>query len=175
VPAGWITSLALKLLTLTAPGVPDVYQGSELWDLSLVDPDNRRPVDFDLRAGLLEEVDGLSPEACWERADQGLPKLLVTSRALRLRRRMPDAFAGEYVPLEVEGDKTAHLVAYVRGGRVAVLAPRLVLGLGVSWSDTTVRLPEGRWRDELGGGEIEGGEASVASLLARFPVGLLSR
>ena len=185
-PAGWVTSLALKLLTLTAPGIPDVYQGTELWDLSLVDPDNRRPVDLVKRAELLDGIDRLSPEACWEAAAGGLPKLLVTSRALGLRRRKPEAFAGAHQPLAVDGEKSANLIAYARGGDVVVLAPRLVMGLvestchtrpplGAVWADTTVELPAGTWHDELGGGTTEGGVRAARSLLGAFPVALLSR
>jgi (1->4)-alpha-D-glucan 1-alpha-D-glucosylmutase len=171
---GWMTSLALKLLTLTAPGVPDVYQGTELWDLSLVDPDNRRPVDFDLRFRLLDELEDLSPEAVWERAAEGLPKLLVTSRALRLRRRLPDAFAGRYEALVATGEEAGHLVGYLRGDRVAVLVPRLAMSLR-GWGETTVELPAGSWRHELRGTAVEGGRRRVADLLEGFPVGLLSR
>ena len=88
--AGWMNSLSMKLLALTAPGIPDLYQGSELWDLSLVDPDNRRPVDFELRVRLLEESAAMTVEQAWERLDEGLPKLLLVSllpSAARTRRQ----------------------------------------------------------------------------------------
>jgi (1->4)-alpha-D-glucan 1-alpha-D-glucosylmutase len=129
-PAARKTSLSLLLLTLTAPGVPDTYQGSELWDNRLVDPDNRGPVDFGLRQRLLEETDRMTPAACWERAAEGLPKLLLLSRTLRLRSEAPDAFRGGYRPLRVRGQKADHLLAYARGERVVALAPRLWQGLG---------------------------------------------
>ena len=177
-PAAWITALSMKLLALTVPGVPDLYQGSELWHLRLVDPDNRAPVDFAGRAALLEEVDGVPPEACWARAAEGLPKLLVVSRALRLRRRRPELFAEAHRPLVVAGRGAGHLVAFARGDRLAVLAPRLVLGLGEpepDWGDTTVGLPEGSWHDELRGERVAGGSRRVEELLGPFPVGLLSR
>jgi len=174
--AGWMNSLSMKLLTLTAPGVPDLYQGSELWDLSLVDPDNRRPVDFDLRARLLEESASMSVEEAWRRLDEGLPKLLLVSRALALRRRRPDLFDGaSYQPLQARGKKAAHLVAFMRGGACVTLAPRLVIGLAGGWAETTVQLPVGHWRDQLSGREMEGGEAPVDQVLEAFPVALLTR
>ncbi len=174
---GRINSLSAKLLTLTAPGVPDVYQGSELWDLSLVDPDNRRPVDYRLRARLLAELDGLSPDRVSARADEGLPKLLVVSRALRLRRRRPDLFGPEadYLPLVASGIRAGNLVAFCRGGGAITLAPRLVLGLGGDWNGTEVDIPLGTWRDELTGFETDGGRRRVADLLGRFAVALLVR
>jgi (1->4)-alpha-D-glucan 1-alpha-D-glucosylmutase len=174
-PAWQVTAVAQKLVQLTMPGIPDVYQGSELWELSLVDPDNRRPVDYDLRRRLLAELDTLSPEQVWERADEGLPKLFAVRAALRLRQQRPAAFAGDHAALEVAGGKAPHLVAFVRGGEVITLAPRLVLGLAGDWADTTVRLPAGSWRDELTGERHEAGVLPVAELLGRLPVALLSR
>lgn len=173
-PAARVTSLSLLLLTLTAPGVPDIYQGSELWDNRLVDPDNRGPVDFAGRQRLLDEVDGLTAAACWERAEEGLPKLLLVSRALRLRSEMPDAFRGSYRALEVRGEKADHLIAFERAGEVVTLAPRLCVGLG-SWQETTVELTPGTWRDVLGGASFEGGSVRVANLLHEFPVSLLRK
>jgi (1->4)-alpha-D-glucan 1-alpha-D-glucosylmutase len=177
VTPGRIAALSQKLLCLTAPGVPDVYRGTELWDLSLVDPDNRRPVDFDLRRRLLAELDSLTVDEVLARVGEGLPKLLLVSRTLRLRRSRPDAFGASafFRPLEVSGERSAHLVAFERGGAVVALAPRLVLGLAGNWHDTKVALPAGSWRDELTGCCEEGGERRVAELLGRFPVGLLSR
>jgi (1->4)-alpha-D-glucan 1-alpha-D-glucosylmutase len=175
---GWTASLAQKLVQLTMPGVPDVYQGNELWDLSLVDPDNRRPVDYDLRARLLAELDALPPEraaeVAGERAAEGLPKLLVVSRALRLRNTRPAAFAGSYDPLPVEGGWADRVVAFARGGEVVTVVPRLAVHVD-DWKDTTVTLPPGRWRNALTGDALDGGEARVADLLARFPVALLER
>ena len=176
VEAGRITSLAQALLRLTMPGVPDLYQGTELWDLSLVDPDNRRPVDFALRARLLDELAGLDPAAILARMDEGLPKLHLIARALALRRERADAFAeGAYAPLAVEGTRAAHAVAYARGDAVAVIVPRLVLGLAGEWRDTTVALPDGAWCDRLTGTPLAGGTRRLADVLARFPVALLER
>jgi len=183
VAAGRVNALAMKLLCLTAPGVPDVYQGSELWDLSLVDPDNRRPVDFAAREGLLAELDDLgdaAAEAAWTRRDEGLPKLLVVSRALRLRADRPALFAGgAHEPMPVRGARAEHVVAFCRGGAAATIVPRLALGLGWGsdagpcWEDTTVELPPGEWVDRLTGRPVAGGAAPLADLVAGFPVALL--
>jgi (1->4)-alpha-D-glucan 1-alpha-D-glucosylmutase len=179
VEAGWVNSLAMKLICLTAPGVPDLYQGSELWDLSLVDPDNRRPVDFELRCRLLEELDATGEEAArtaWRRRESGLPKLLLVSRALRLRAERPELFAGgSYEPLPVTGARAAHVIAFWRGGAAATVVPRLTHRLAGDWSGTAVELPPGRWVDRLTSRWQEGGRAPVAELLADFPVALLER
>ncbi|WP_083606310.1 malto-oligosyltrehalose synthase [Geodermatophilus obscurus] len=172
-PFGRSNSLAQKLLQLTMPGVPDVYQGTELWDLSLVDPDNRRPVDYDLRRRLLAQLDdGEVPEV----DGTGAAKLLVVSRVLRARREHPEWFAG-YEPVAATGVAADHLVAFDRGGVVPV-ATRLPVGLSLAgWGDTALRLPTGAWRDLLTGGrfvsDAEG--LPVAGLLERLPVALLVR
>jgi (1->4)-alpha-D-glucan 1-alpha-D-glucosylmutase len=177
VEPGRINSLAWKLIALTAPGVPDLYQGSELWDLSLVDPDNRRPVDFELRRRLLGELDQLGPEGAWRRAADGLPKLLVVRGALQLRRRRSDLFgpAASYRPLIADGARARHLVAFVRGGEAVTIAPRLVLTLAGDWAGTELELPPGTWRNELTGETVQGGRRPVAEILERFPVALLVR
>ena len=186
VAAGRRTSLAQVLLKLTSPGVPDIYQGTELWDLSLVDPDNRRPVDYDARRALLAKVRGAQaaevlaldkgPSGPGSGAAAGASKLWLTQRTLDVRRRLEDCFAGgSYEPLPAAGERAAHVVAYVRGGRVAVIVPRLVMGLGDGWGDTTVSLPDGRWHDELGGSTADEGPVALAALLSGFPVALLVR
>jgi (1->4)-alpha-D-glucan 1-alpha-D-glucosylmutase len=170
------TSLAQMLLKLTSPGVPDIYQGTELWDLSLVDPDNRRPVDYDARRAVLGKVREASAADVLQLEDEGAPKLWLTQRALDVRRRLPECFAGAtYEPLPATGERAANVVAYVRGGRVAVIVPRLVMGLRHGWGDTTVTLPEGRWTDALGGSTADVGPVSLAALLSGFPVALLVR
>jgi (1->4)-alpha-D-glucan 1-alpha-D-glucosylmutase len=168
-------SLAQTLLKLTAPGVPDLYQGTELWDLSLVDPDNRRPVDFVGRRALLESLRGAGPEDVVTRADDGAPKLWLIERALRVRREHPGAFAGSYEPLPMTGERAAHAVGFLRAGRLATIVPRLVYGLRGEWRDTSVALPGGRWRNELTGDSVGGGSARMIDVLARFPVALLRR
>jgi (1->4)-alpha-D-glucan 1-alpha-D-glucosylmutase len=173
-----VNSLAQTLLKLTAPGVPDFYQGTEIWDLSLVDPDNRRPVDYDLRRRLLADLKrGLTPEEILARMEEGLPKLWVIHQGLHLRRRNPEPFGpqGDYEPLRASGPRADHAVAFARRGEVAVVVPRLPLRLSGDWQGTTLELPPGAWRNELTGEEVEGGERPVAELLARFPVALLAR
>ncbi len=172
---GRVNSLAMVLLKLTSPGVPDIYQGDELWDLSLVDPDNRRPVDWAQRARLLPEAEGMAPAEAWARADEGLPKMLLTQRALHLRRRRAAAFRGSYEPLAASGAKAGHVVAYVRGGEVVAVAPRLPLGLGGDWAGTQLTLPPGEWRDALDGERPFEGGVDLAELLGPFPVALLER
>lgn len=180
---GWLTSLSQTLLQLTAPGVPDLYQGTELWDFSLVDPDNRRAVDFDRRRKLLGELGpGVAPTAILARMSEGLPKLWLVRQALHLRRERPAPFGPEasYDSLYARGPKEDHIVAFVRGGEVAVVAPRLVVGLGGDfltweWGDTSLSLPDGSWRDVMTGYERDGGETPLEELLAAFPVALLAR
>ena len=173
--AGWSASLSAKLLQLAGPGVPDVYQGTELWDLSLVDPDNRRPVDFAARRALLARIDdGWQPPV----DDSGAAKLLLVSRALRLRRDRPELFT-RYTPLETVGGARDHAVAFDRGGAIAV-ATRLPVGLAArgGWGDAAVMLPVvsgGAWRDELTGRRVDGGPASLSTVLADYPVALLVR
>ncbi len=178
VEAGRVNSLAQTLLALTSPGCPDIYQGTEVWDLSLVDPDNRRPVDYEASRNLLAKVAQASADDVLAWADEGAPKLWLVHRALQLRRSHAAAFApgSSYEPLPAEGEKAHHVIAYARRAgtaSVAVAVPRLVLGLGGKWGDTTVVLPEGRWTDVLGGSEAGSGAVAVADLLARFPVALL--
>lgn len=178
---GWSNGLSQKLIQLTMPGVPDVYQGSEQWAPALVDPDNRRPVDhaeIDRRLTALDERrdDPSVPReqsvpAVDETADA---KLLVTSRALRLRRDRPELFAS-YTPLEARGAQAEHLFAFDRGGAVTV-ATRLPVGLASAggWGETELPLPDGQWIDELTGGRFSG-SVPVAELLDLLPVALLVR
>lgn len=130
-PAGIVNSLAQLALKLTLPGVPDIYQGCEILDYSMVDPDNRRPVDFNLRQDLLEDVRELSPAQAMERWREGLPKLWLTERLLQLRRAEPDLFnRGGYEAVDVTGDEAAHVLAFCRAAgdkKLIVAVPRLVL------------------------------------------------
>ncbi len=147
---------------------------TELWDLSLVDPDNRRPVDYDTRRALLAELPRLSPEDILRRADEGLPKLHVVREALHLRRRRPECFdaRSSYEPLSASGEAALHTLAFVRAGKVATVVPRLTLGRK-EWGNTSIDLPAGRWRNVLSGGDPFEGTVTVENLLGRFPVALL--
>ncbi|HLZ95787.1 MAG TPA: malto-oligosyltrehalose synthase [Candidatus Dormibacteraeota bacterium] len=171
---GRVNSLAQLALLLTSPGVPDLYQGSELWDLSLVDPDNRRPVDYEVRRRLLAEVPSLTAADVMARADEGAPKLWLIARLLDRRRSDPELFTAlAYQPLEAAGAKARHVVAFGRD-RLAVIVPRLPAGLGGVWAGTTIELPRGSWEDVLTGARREG-RVEVAALLEAFPVAVLSR
>ncbi len=174
---GRINSLAQLLLKLTSPGIPDTYQGCELWDLSLVDPDNRRPVDYEKRRQLLAELPTLGAKQIWDRCDEGLPKLWTTYRTLHLRRNRPECFGPEaaYTPIFAEGTKAEHLVGYARGKDVMVLVPRLVMKLAGNWEDTTVMVPVGTWRNQLTDLIVSGGKQRLENIFAGFPIALLTR
>jgi (1->4)-alpha-D-glucan 1-alpha-D-glucosylmutase len=198
---GRIGSLAATALLLTCPGVPDLYQGTEVWDLSLVDPDNRRPVDYGARRALLGALAGAGPQEALARADEGGPKLWLIHRLLAHRRAHPAAYGpgSLYEPLTVHGSRAAHAVAFTRTGGLAVVVPRLLTGLDGGWDGTTVTLPDGAWVDVLtgeraatgtsgsgatgsgpsGSGTSGGGPggtvADIESLLARFPVAVLGK
>lgn len=171
-PAGWSNGLAAKVLQLAGPGVPDVYQGSELWERSLVDPDNRRPVDFAERRALLARLD--AGELPTVGAD-GAAKLLVTSRTLRARRDRPELF-DRYVPLPAVGPAASHVVAADRGGAI-VVATRLPLGLerAGGWGETALLVPTARYVEAFTGDAVEGDSIPLVALLARYPVALLLR
>jgi (1->4)-alpha-D-glucan 1-alpha-D-glucosylmutase len=174
IPAGRSNSLSAVLLQLAMPGIPDTYQGGELWDLSLVDPDNRRPVDFTARTDLLRRIDqGWLPDmGSADVHDVGAAKLLVVSRTLRARRDHPERFTG-YRPLYADGGAAPHAVAFARRGVVAV-ATRLPVGLADcgGWGMTALPLPEGSWTDAFTG-YASSGRVPLADLLARYPVALL--
>jgi (1->4)-alpha-D-glucan 1-alpha-D-glucosylmutase len=182
--AGFVNGLAQALMKIALPGVPDFYQGSEFWDFSLVDPDNRRPVDFasrqaardELERRWREDAEGLASDvaAAWP---DGRAKLLTTMRALEVRRRWPEVFErGQYAPLTVAGQSAEHVFAFARSGgaRHAVCATPLrcrqlfqrSAGAGTpvggapraDWNDTRVELPAGAgraWRCELSGRILE--------------------
>jgi (1->4)-alpha-D-glucan 1-alpha-D-glucosylmutase len=186
---GRISSLAQMTLLLTCPGVPDIYQGTEVWELSLVDPDNRRPVDFAARERLLAALADAGPEDALARMAEGGPKLWLIHRVLRHRLAHPAAFGpgSGYEPLAVTGAQARHVVAFTRaaspGGAasLAVMVPRLLARLGGgawgqgAWADTTVALPDGAWVDTLTGDQVNGGPVRVGALLPRFPVAVLAR
>ncbi|GAB3246256.1 malto-oligosyltrehalose synthase [Nocardioides dilutus] len=153
-------ALAAKLVALTMPGVPDVYQGTELWDQSLVDPDNRRPVDFAHRAAVLDGAE-----------DPAWLKAAVVLSALTLRRDRPELFT-TYAPVAAAGEAAEHVLAFDRGGVVAV-ATRLPVGLAArGWGDTELALPAGTWTDVLTGRPAS---HRMTELLGPYPVALLVR
>ena len=157
-----VDALGQKLVALTAPGVPDVYQGTELWDDSLVDPDNRRPVDYGTRREALSAATH--------------PKMRVVAAALQLRREKPDVFTGGgYTPLLAEGPAAAHLAAFMRGSDVVTAVTRhSAILTETGWGETALILPDGTWRSRLGTGRFSG-SVSPAELFAELPVALLER
>jgi (1->4)-alpha-D-glucan 1-alpha-D-glucosylmutase len=199
---GLYNSLAQTLLKLTSPGVPDIYQGNELWDFSLVDPDNRRPVDYARRRTLLREIersfgsDGpheMQAREMFESIDDGRLKLYVVWRALALRARRAEMFErGRYAALPVAGAHAAHICAFARvhdGGSVLTVVPRLLLDLttratrlplGAVWADTRLVLPSPMsYRDVLTGSirqstpASKGARLAVADLFDALPVAVL--
>ena len=191
---GAINSLAQTLVKLTAPGIPDTYQGAELWDFSMDDPDNRRTVDWHRRRQLLGEIEErfgrgeADRQAFAEMAAHwrdGREKLFIVWRALALRAALPALFCGaDYVPLATAGIHADRLCAFARRDGEAwmvTVVPRLVLALtngasAIDWRDTTVAFPEGHWRDVLANRGIgaRAGPVAVVDLLADFPVALLT-
>ncbi|MHA6630733.1 malto-oligosyltrehalose synthase [Pseudonocardia sichuanensis] len=172
---GRANSLGQKLLQIAGPGVPDVYQGTELFEYSLVDPDNRRPVDWAARQELLARLDdGWLPDVDAE----GAAKLLVTASALRLRRYRPEVFTG-YRPLPAQGPAARHAVAFARSASLVAVATRLPVGLAErgGWADTVLPLPEGTadWHDVITDTPVDGAAPRLGQLLNRYPVALLVR
>jgi (1->4)-alpha-D-glucan 1-alpha-D-glucosylmutase len=170
VELGRATSLSQVALLLTCPGVPDIYQGSETWDYSLVDPDNRRPVDFTQLQETLSAVKGKAS------SDADAAKLWLTARLLDHRRARPELYDGApYEELVVEGREANRLIAFGRGNLV-VVAARHLAGLD-GWGDTTVELPAGTWRAVVGGEgeESNAGRCRVESLLAGGSVSVMER
>jgi (1->4)-alpha-D-glucan 1-alpha-D-glucosylmutase len=195
---GALNSLALVVLKVASPGVPDFYQGTEMWDLSLVDPDNRRPVDYELRRTALRDLDETALShgklgVCRDvlrQLDNGRIKLWTTHQALQLRNRMPQVFRrGEYVPAEISPSHADHVVAFTRGRSVLAVIPRFAwtlmggggkLPMGSAWGRATLLVPE------MAGVELENvftgervrvgpeGKLRLAEILAEFPVALLA-
>jgi (1->4)-alpha-D-glucan 1-alpha-D-glucosylmutase len=191
VVAGALNSLSQTLIKLTAPGIPDIYQGTEFYDFSLVDPDNRRAVDFGSRE--LTIADNLSVHEALAHWRDGRVKAKLTAAALAARAAAPELFTvGDYLPLEVVGEKADHIVAFARTDsqrRAAVIvAPRLALkilygrtDLAISatiWGETSVRLPihlrNIKFFDALTNVLVETGpEIAVSSIFQKIPLALL--
>jgi (1->4)-alpha-D-glucan 1-alpha-D-glucosylmutase len=173
-PDARVNTLGAKLVQLTMPGVADVYQGCELVGLSLVDPDNRRPVDYERRRRLLAALQP-GPDQAALAGGLDTEKLLVTSRALCLRRDHPQWFAGAYTPLAAEGPAAEHAVAFLRGEHAVTVATRLPAGLRRrgGWADTVLPLPELHWRDVLTGVRHAGLRPPLSELTRGLPVALL--
>jgi len=176
--AGRRNSLAQTLIKYAAPGVPDIYQGAELWDLSLVDPDNRRPVDYEMRRNMLAELkSGMDVNEIMRRIDSGMPKLWLIYRMLQIRTDHPEWFdeTASYKPIYADGIRSEHLVGFLRGESAAAFAPRWTMKLGDSWSGTGVVIPTGTWKNIFTDEITEGGRIHVEALFEKFPVAFLTR
>jgi (1->4)-alpha-D-glucan 1-alpha-D-glucosylmutase len=196
---GIFNSLSLTLVKITSPGVPDFYQGTELWDLSLVDPDNRRPVDFESRGAFLREIREKESgnlldliNALLRTREDGRVKLFLIYRALKARNERPKVFrSGAYVPLEVAGRFKDHIIAFARnqGKEWAItIVPRFLttliregedpFGLEI-WEDTHISVPEGiaqGWKNMITGQQVNNGrKLIIGGVLAHFPVALLMK
>jgi (1->4)-alpha-D-glucan 1-alpha-D-glucosylmutase len=171
-PHGDRNSLAQLLVKLTAPGIPDLYQGSELVDDALVDPDNRRPVDLAARARALQQLVDASPDQLGD--ELGRQKLWTIRRVLGLRRRTPAVFAAPYRALAAAGPHADRVFAFARGEDLVAVVPRLGVR-AESWRATTLALGSGSWRDVLSDQDFAGGAVAVASLWRALPIALLVR
>jgi (1->4)-alpha-D-glucan 1-alpha-D-glucosylmutase len=186
---GAINSLAQTLLKLTSPGVPDIYQGTEIWDFSLVDPDNRRPVDYKVRAEMLSCLSSKTPAELLQDWADGRIKLFLNQRALHFRKAHVDLFRnGNYLPLRASGTFAENCIAFARQldrQMVVVIVPRLSSRIGFPpigecWKDTAIELPEGfpleRWRDAITGREvwIKNRQIPMADVMSILPFALLT-
>jgi maltooligosyltrehalose synthase len=185
--AGAVNGLAQIVLKLTAPGVPDFYQGTDYWDFSLVDPDNRRPVDFEQRRKSLSAMAPTDALVHWR---DGRIKQTIIARLLAARRALPELFArGDYRPVHVEGPKAKHVIAFLRthgSNHLLVVVPRLPLalmaGIGTlqldpsSWKGTSIDLPRDiSWSDVMEEKTATGdGNIALQKLFGRFPVTIFS-
>jgi (1->4)-alpha-D-glucan 1-alpha-D-glucosylmutase len=175
--SGYRNSLCQKLLLLCCPGVPDLYQGTELWDFSLVDPDNRRPVDYALRQQLLSELPGADAATLWARRKSGGVKLHLIRESLAIRSRHIGAFTApnSYTPLTVHEDTKRRCLAFARGKDVIVVVGRFWQRHDSAFGGATLALPEGRWNNVLcRSGPFHGG-VGIAELLGPLPCALLER
>jgi (1->4)-alpha-D-glucan 1-alpha-D-glucosylmutase len=173
---GRINSLAQTLIKMVVSGVPDFYQGTELWDLSLVDPDNRRPVDFALRTSLIRRCRTLTAEQAIADWDAGTPKLWMIDRVLTLRRERSADFSGssKYQPLVAQGAHLGNVLAFRRGENLIAVVPRFTLSVNGAWGDTRLALPPGEWRNAFTGVVVQD-SIGPGGLFEGFPVALLVR
>jgi (1->4)-alpha-D-glucan 1-alpha-D-glucosylmutase len=172
---GRIVSLSQTLIKLTVPGVPDFYQGCELWDLSLVDPDNRRQVDFDTRRKLLTQVRSSSFMEAWRDQESGAPKMWLIQHLLKLREEQPHLFEGtSYEPLFAEGPEADRVVAYRRGRGLAVVVPRFLMRNRRGFKGTSLDLGDGVWRNLLTESNLSG-VVAVNDIFDTTPIAILLR
>ncbi|MBF0298538.1 MAG: malto-oligosyltrehalose synthase [Oligoflexia bacterium] len=182
-----VNSLSQTLIKLTAPGIPDIYQGCELWDLGLVDPDNRKAVDYKLRYKLLEESLHLWPEEVLLQMDIGVPKIWLINKILTFRKCHPEILApsAEYTALQVEGKKKDHVFAFMRARKAISIIPLLAFKKNKEtkenketnyWEDTFIKCPEGKW-ENLFTKEMLSSKSTenifMEKLFSKFPIAFL--
>ncbi len=183
---GWAASLGLLAVRLTAPGVPDLYQGTASFTYSLVDPDNRVEPDWDERRALVDAADGLDGPAAWLGDEIEAAKAVVITRTLALRRRRATAFGttAGYLPLVVSGSGADRVMAFARtardetGEQAHVITVVAMRSADSPWGDTAIELPEGSWSNVLVGDAdvvAGGGTVAVGRWLDAFPVAVLDR
>jgi len=184
---GRVKSLVQLVLKALSPGIPDFYQGCEAWDLSLVDPDNRRPVDYERRMTMLQALEAMTPPELWatldDPGDPGLAKLWTTRCVLLTRQRRSEWLASNpaYEPLAFKGAAGHAMIGFVRGNadsphRVGVIAPRLTTPVAAQ-DETYLELPRttggGPWRNVLDESIIEAGQRTVSALFEISPLAVL--
>ncbi len=180
---GAVNSLAQVVLKATSPGVPDFYQGTDMWDLSLVDPDNRRPVDYAHRVQMLARFGDGAHRDVLGNLEDGRVKLYTMQRVLGVRNAHRRAFdEGEYTPVEVSDPE--HAFAFLRGGEVLVVIPRFTytltggkgeFPLGSAWEEKQLQMPKGEWENAFTGALVAGGPVKLAQLFEEFPVALFTK
>ncbi len=173
---GEINSLAQLTLKLTSPGIPDIYQGNEIWDNSLTDPDNRRPIDFKKVMNLFSELKDITSEQALHRSHEGLTKQYLIKTILNVRKNhsefnQPDSFK----PAEIIGPAADNVIAFMRGPNVMVIVTRLTLKLNKKWGSTRLSLPKGHWQDIFTGAFFKTGPNKLKELVKNFPVSILIR
>ena len=185
---GMLVGLSQAAIKVASPGVPDFYQGTELWDFSLVDPDNRRPVDYATRKSFLKDLSSFSHRALLENLPDGKAKMHVIASGLALRRRFASIYERpSYAPLYADGGREQNIIAFSVGSaaqQIVAVAPRLFAGLmeegdlaplgEKAWGASMLDLPQGRFQNVLTGETHAGGRVRIADLLAAFPVALLA-
>lgn len=173
---GYLNSLAQLTLKLTAPGFPDIYQGTKNWNNSLVDPDNRRPVDMQKNAALLNQLAGKNCREILYDLESGLPKVFIIKTILEMRRDFPVFDEPDsYNPVDVLGSGSDQTVAFMRGSEVMVIVPRCQLKFKNRGNGSRIIVPEGEWCDLFSRKIIKSGSRKIKDLLKDFPVAILIR
>lgn len=178
----YVNSLVQTTVKLLGPGVPDLYQGCEVWNYSLVDPDNRRDIDYTKLERMLEELDSLSVAEIMDGMADAYPKLALTRALLHLRLAHTDVFWGSgsrgpkpYAALDVSGEARSDVLAFERGGDIIAVCPLRFHSRAGHYPDTTVAIPEGPYRNVISGETVQGGTHAVNELITPFPICILVR